>query len=191
MKCTFSYLTELIDRSVSSGVFLNSKSMFNSSLFLAMETTELLQLWPSGGEVTTPHWGRQQRGRLMWTFHCWDLTRVNTPPSQRDARLWSHQIFTKISFKLPYPRFLHWDLRINPYLRRILQKSRFPHHGNTDWMCLENWKWLCNNKINTVGEQKMPNVIPLELSQNYSWGSQICVGFVESSKHIFELVIKN
>ena len=123
MKCTFSYLTELIDRSVSSGVFLNSKSMFNSSLFLAMETTELLQLWPSGGEVTTPHWGRQQRGRLMWTSRCWGLTRASTPLSQRDARLWSRQIFTKISFKLPYPRFLHWDLRINPYLRRILQKS--------------------------------------------------------------------
>ena len=100
-------------------------------LILATETTEQLPPWPSAGEVTTPHWGQQRRGRLMWTFHCWDLTRVNTPPSQRDARLWSHQIFTKISYKLPYLRIFHGDIRVNPYLRRTLQKSRFPHYGNT------------------------------------------------------------
>ena len=127
----WSILTALISRSVSSGVFLNSKLMINSNLFLATETMELLPPWPSAGEVTTPHWGRQQRGRLMWTSRCWGLTRASTLLSPRDARPWSRQIFTKISFKLPYPRFLHWDLRINPYLRRILQKSRFPHHGNT------------------------------------------------------------
>ena len=82
-------------------------------LILATETTEQLPPWPWVGEVTTPHWGQQRRGRLMWTFHCWDLTRVNTPPSQRDARLWSHQIFTKISYKLPYLRFFHGDIRVN------------------------------------------------------------------------------